>query len=115
MSDADDLDALVTELNAAVPQARNAADQTARLRRWLEEVVTRSASDLLLVPGASPSVRVDGVVVPLLEGPLGGEEIADAVEPALAPHARRQYRDTGIADGSFRTSDLGRFRINLHH
>jgi len=25
------------------------------------------------------------------------------------------YRDAGIADGSFRTPDLGRFRINLHH
>ena len=32
-----------------------------------------------------------------------------------APHARRLYRDAGIADGSFRTPDLGRFRINLHH
>jgi twitching motility protein PilT len=115
MSDADDLDALVTELNAAVPQVRKVADETARLRGWLEEVVTRSASDLLLVPGAPPSVRVDGVVVALPEGPLDGEEIQDAVEPALAPHARRQYRDAGIADGSFRSPDLGRFRINLHH
>jgi twitching motility protein PilT len=111
----DDLDALVSELNAAVPEARPAADQTARLRGWLEEVVTRAASDLLLVPGAPPSIRVDGVVVPLLEGPLGGEEIEDAVAPALAPHARRHYREAGIADGSFRTPDLGRFRINLHH
>src|ERR1700750_2080133 len=114
MSDRDDLDAVVTELNAAVPQSRNVADQTARLLGWLEEVVTRSASDLLLVPGAPPSVRVDGVVVALLEGPLGGEEIEDAVEPALAPHARRQYREAGIADGSFRSPDLGRFRIHLH-
>jgi twitching motility protein PilT len=115
MSDADDLDALVTELNAAVPLVRKVADETARLRGWLEEVVTRSASDLLLVPGAPPSVRVDGVVVALPEGPLDGEEIQDAIEPALAPHARRQYRDAGIADGSFRSPDLGRFRINLHH
>ena len=84
MSGGDDLDALVTELNA----------------------------------GAPPSVRVDGHVVPL--GPahgdaLGSEEIEDAVSPALPPHARRMYRDAGIADGSFRTPDLGRFRINLHH
>ena len=53
--------------------------------------------------------------MPLLEGPLGGEEIEDAVAPALAPHARRLYRDAGIADGSFRILELGRFRINLHH
>jgi len=117
MNEADDLDALVTELNAGAPQPRGAdADgETERLRAWLAQVVERSASDLLLVPGAPPALRVDGQVVALLEGPLGGEEIEDAVAPALAPHARKIYRDAGIADGSFRTPDLGRFRINLHH
>ena len=50
-----------------------------------------------------------------MEGPLGSEEIDDAVGPALPPHARRMYREGGIADGSLRTPDLGRFRINLHH
>jgi len=52
---------------------------------------------------------------PAFGGPLGSEEIEDAVSPALPPHARRAYRDSGIADGSYRTADLGRFRINLHH
>ena len=115
MTHPDDLDALVTELNAGAPRTPASDEQTARLRAWLEQVVERSASDLLLVPGAPPSLRIDGQVVPLLEGPLGGEEIEEAVAPALPPYARKLYRDAGIADGSFRTLDLGRFRINLHH
>jgi twitching motility protein PilT len=115
VSDPDDLDAIVTELNAGAPQALVPRYRIARLQSWLEEVLAQSASDLLLVPGAPPSLRVDGLVVPLPEEPLGGEEIEDAVLPALAPHARRIYQEAGIADGSFRTSDLGRFRINLHH
>src|SRR5215471_3963506 len=115
MADSDDLDALVSELNAGAPHPRGAGEQVARLSGWLAEVVERSASDLLLVPGAPPSLRIDAQIVPLLEGPLSGEEIEDAVTPALAPHARRMYRDAGIADGSFRSTDLGRFRINLHH
>ena len=115
MSEPDDLDALVTELNAGAPQARPSDEQTTRLRAWLGHVVERSASDLLLVPGAPPSLRIDGHVVPLPEAPLAGEEIEDAVAPALAPHARKMYRESGIADGSFRAPDLGRFRINLHH
>jgi twitching motility protein PilT len=119
VSEPDDLDALVTELNAEVRttngERRTSNDRTSRLRGWLERVVERSASDLLLVPGAPPSVRVDGQVAALPEGPLSGEEIEDAVAPALAPHARKIYREAGIADGSFRTPDLGRFRINLHH
>ncbi len=115
MSEPDDLDALVTELNAGAPKLRASNQQPTRLLSWLAEVVDQSASDLLLVPGAPPSLRVDGAVEPLPEAPLGGEEIEDAVAPALAPHARRIYRETGIADGSFRAPDLGRFRINLHH
>jgi len=110
----DDLDALVNELNAEAPRAREADTETVRLRAWVEQVVERGASDLLLVAGAAPSIRIDGVVKPLNEGPLDGEEIADAVVPALPPHARKAFRDVGIADGSFRTPDLGRFRINLH-
>jgi twitching motility protein PilT len=120
MHETDDLDALVNELNADVPRRRagsGAGDdvQTARLRAWLEHVVERNASDLLLVAGAVPSVRVDGAIAPLHEGPLDSEEIADAVVPALPPHARKAFRDIGIADGSLRIPDLGRFRINLHH
>ncbi len=130
MADTDDLDALVKQLNAAAPGASQrprtlagphgvAPDaQLARLRSWLEQVVERSASDLLLVAGAPPSVRIDGVVAPLdpvFGAALGSEEIEDAISPALPPHARRIYRDHGIADGSYRTPDLGRFRINLHH
>jgi twitching motility protein PilT len=115
MSDPDDLDALVTELNAGAPRAPAPDEQTARLRGWLEQVVERSGSDLLLVAGAPPMARIDGAVHALMEGPLDGEEIADAVVAALPPHARKQFREHGIADASFRTKDLGRFRINLHH
>ena len=113
--DLDDLDALVTELNAGARRADASDDgQTTRLRAWLEQAVARAASDVVRVAGAPPSLRVDGAVLPLPEGPLDGEEIADAVVPALPPHARRAYREGGIADASFRTPDLGRFRINLH-
>src|SRR6185436_3255661 len=123
MTPPDDLDALVNELNAGAPRPAvrdsraSAGDdaQIARLRRWLVEVIERSGSDLLVVAGAPPSIRVDGVVTPLNEAPLGSEEIEDAIVPALPPHARKRYRDVGIADGSFRTPDIGRFRINLHH
>jgi len=118
MTEHEDLDALVTELNAGAPQPPGADEQTVRLRAWLEQMVARGASDLLLVAGAPPSLRVDGAVVALeaaYGGLLGSEEIEDAILPALPPHSRRIYRENGIADGSYRSTDLGRFRINLHH
>ena len=112
--DDDDLDAIVTELNSGARRAPDAEAHTARLRAWLALASERGASDLLLVAGAPPSVRVNTLVSPLDEGPLDSEEIADAVLPALPPHARRTFRADGIADASFRAPSLGRFRINLH-
>ena len=76
---------------------------TPRLRAWLESVVERGASDLLLVAGAAPALKINGAVMPLAGAALlEGDDIASAVAPALPPHARRLFADTGIADGSLR-------------
>jgi len=111
-----DIDRLILELNATAPlePARVAAGTTVRLDRWLQLVADQGGSDLLLVAGAPPTIRVKGVVTPLAEGPLDGLDIEEAVLPALAPHARRQYREAQIADASYRLTGLGRFRVNLH-
>lgn len=84
------------------------------LNQWLRELISRGGSDLLLVENMPASIRFEGRVE-LLEGPaLRGEEIESAVLPALAVHAAQQYRETGVGDSSYRVTDLGRFRINLH-
>jgi twitching motility protein PilT len=110
----DEIDRLILELNATAEPRTPAPGDTARLDRWLRLVAERGGTDLLLVAGAPPSVRVDGVVSPLAEGPLDGIDVEEAVLPALAPHARRIYKDIHITDASFRIAGIGRFRINLH-
>ncbi len=117
MDDAPDINELIRELNedGLVSDAdRVESTEAVRLDAWLQELVRRAGSDLLLVPGAPPSVRIDGQISPLASGPLSGEEIEEAVVPALPRHARTLYRDTGIADASHRVRGLGRFRVNLH-
>ena len=111
----DEIDQLIAELHASAGGAPAAATgDTTRVTAWLRLLADAGGSDLLLVAGAPPSIRVDGRVRALPEGPLDGVDIEDAILPALAPHARRIYRDVQIADGSFRVQGLGRFRINLH-
>jgi twitching motility protein PilT len=113
--DEDDIDQLIAELHASAggpPSA--AAAETGRIERWLRQLADAGGSDLLLVAGAAPSVRAGGRIRPLGDGPLDGVDVEEAVLPALAPHARRAYREGGIADGSFRVTGVGRFRINLH-
>ena len=114
VSDINDIDRLIVELNSSVEPQPTIPGDLARFERWLHVLAERGGSDLLLVAGAPPSIRVDGRVVPLAEGPLDGADVEEAVLPALAPHARRLYRDARIADASFRIAGVGRFRINLH-
>jgi twitching motility protein PilT len=86
-----------------------------QLNSWLDHLVSGKGSDLLLVPQAPASMRVEGTLITIGDHPLAGDEIEAAVLPALAPHAREEYRQTQIADSSYRIEGLGRFRINLHH
>ena len=113
MTDNDDIERLILELHSTGTPSAGPADAT-RLERWLRLLAERGGSDLLLVAGAPPSIRVDGRVRPLADAPLDGMDIEEAVLPALLPHARRMYRDAHIADASFKIPGVGRFRINLH-
>ena len=90
------------------------SQESAQLKQWLRELVSRNGSDLLLVPKAPASIRVEGVLSTIGDRPLSGEEIEAAVLPAMAAHAREEYQQYGIADSSYRIEGLGRFRINLH-
>jgi twitching motility protein PilT len=114
MSDADEIERLILELHASLETPSGAVSESGRLEQWLQQLASRAGSDLLLVAGAPPCIRVEGRVQPLAEGPLDGVDVEETVLPALPPHGQRQYRDHHIADASFRISGLGRFRINLH-
>src|SRR5262245_33203514 len=113
MAETRDLNRLIHELNAGLPP-ESAAEEATRLTTWLETLVDRKGSDLLLVAGAPATIRIDGSVHSLREEPLSSDEIEEAVLPALPARARSVYSQERIADASFRVSGLGRFRINLH-
>jgi twitching motility protein PilT len=89
-------------------------DVSTQLREWLEHLLSRRGSDLLLVPQAPPAIRIEGALEAIGERALSGDEIEAAVVPAMAAHAREEYRLSGIADSSYRVEGVGRFRINLH-
>ena len=98
----DDIDQLILELNASHPEPLHAGvGSTARLERWLGVLAEKHGSDLLLVAGAPPSLRVDGRIVPLAEGPLRAAEVQvrSSLHPAGAWHSARVV---GAAEGGRR-------------
>jgi twitching motility protein PilT len=110
----DDIDRLVDALNDTAAENAPAGQPPSRLESWLRTLVTRGGSDLFLVAGAPPSLRIDGVVHPLDEGPLDGQDVEDAVFPILSAYHVKQYRERRSADLSLRVDARHRFRVNLH-
>jgi twitching motility protein PilT len=114
MDDSGELNRLVRELNEGRGSEPADAAATARLDQWLGMLVARGGSDLLLVGNAPPCIRVQGELRKIEPASLDGADIEAAVLPALSRHALRLYRETMIADASYRIEGVGRFRINLH-
>ncbi len=112
---ADDLDTLIGELNSQLELSPSHDTRaTEQLERWIAHVVKGGGSDLFLVTGTVPMMRVNGSLAPLADGRLTAEDVEANVLPLLDREAADHYRNRGIVDASFRLPGAGRFRINLH-
>jgi twitching motility protein PilT len=114
VDEVEDLNELIRELNADRPGRGGEPGTSVRLEGWLQTLIGKAGSDLLLVAGVPPAIRVDGRIAPLPHAPLSGEEIEEAVVPVLSSHARSQYARESVADFSLKIRGVGRFRVNLH-
>jgi twitching motility protein PilT len=110
-----DLDALAAQLNASTHAATGAVPGSGRMEPWLRVLGDSGGSDLLLVAGEPPIIRVQGSLK-RLDGPvLDGDDVVNAVLPCLPLHAQQDFRSRHITDAGFRVAGVGRFRVNLHH
>ena len=86
--------------------------------QWMRDMMARArkahASDLLLVVGAPPAIRVDGRIVSGADKPLTHGEIG-LICAALVPASRRAtVEQHGAVDFSRNIAGLGRIRANVH-
>jgi len=121
----DDLADLVRALNrraaeadgpAGMDDAPPPADGAARRRveEWLAEAARRQASDLLLVAGYPPAVRVDGALSFLGDQRLSPAEVTRLCVSILDDRQRRElYRQRSL-DLGWKLEGVGRFRGNVH-
>jgi twitching motility protein PilT len=113
-----ELSRIVEELNRAAPSQKppvGAPSATASLDQLLDFAVKRGASDILLVAGAVPVLRVDGNLALGSGVPLQSEEIRALVLPLLAAAQFEELQKRKSIDLGLVREHLGRFRINLHH
>src|SRR5215813_4581374 len=113
-----ELSRLVAELHRAAPSQQSppqrGAQSTASLDLLLAGAASRHASDILLIAGAPPMLRVTGNLT-AAGAPLDAEDIRSLVLPLLEPAQSEELRTRRSVDLGFHRENLGRFRVNIHH
>jgi len=66
------------------------------------EMIRRRATDLLLVPGSAPVVRIHGGLHLLQRPPVGADSVREMLAAHLGGHARRQLAERGATEFSLR-------------
>ena len=83
------------------------------LSPWLEALWENTGSDLLLVPGSAPRIRVNGRLVTLDGAPvLDGEHIDEIVQGILGPEQKLLFEHHLDVDFSFTWLDRARLRAS---
>lgn len=85
------------------------------IQQLLEIALQRSASDLHLLVGFEPMIRISGELVPI-EGstPLSIAEVSALLLPLLTPYQKDYYDKNLELDFSFGFENRVRFRVNIY-
>ncbi|WP_432821013.1 PilT/PilU family type 4a pilus ATPase [Trichloromonas sp.] len=84
------------------------------IRDLFESLVTKKASDLLLVAGAPPSLKLNNELVRLPLPTLTPQAVNDYARSMMSDFHWDQFQRTKEADFACMLPDLGRFRVNAY-
>uniref|UniRef100_Q028H4 Twitching motility protein n=1 Tax=Solibacter usitatus (strain Ellin6076) TaxID=234267 RepID=Q028H4_SOLUE len=114
-----ELSKIVAELNRAAPSQKTvpprAGQSTASLDQLLHAAAGRGASDVLLIAGAPPMLRVTGNLTAGGGTVLDAEDVRSLVLPLLEHAQLEELQKRKSVDLSFVRENIGRFRVNIHH
>jgi twitching motility protein PilT len=83
------------------------------LKSYFEHAIKENASDLHLVAGEKPMIRVQGDLLDIEESLLPEKELGTAVRGLMKPDQKSMFEDNLELDMSYEVSDV-RFRVNVH-
>ncbi len=119
---------IVAELNRAAPggapreaprsvwpHEAAAVDASSSLDQLLVHAVERGASDLLVIAGATVTLRVGGALSPAAGPPLSPEQTRALLLPLLTLPQHQELTRNKSVDLCFSREGIGRFRANIHH
>lgn len=86
----------------------------AQIDELLQVIKTADASDLHLVAGSVPMIRIGGLLEKTRHRVLTGDEIRHLVFEILTDKQIKQYEKTGDLDLAYGIEGLARFRVNVY-
>jgi len=84
------------------------------LDKLLSMAASRNASDVLIVSGAPPMLRIDGQLFGMQTPPLTPEETREMIYSILNEDEVRVFERDKELDHSYSLPSVGRFRVNVH-
>jgi twitching motility protein PilT len=85
------------------------------LRRVLEEMIEKGASDLHMKVGSRPTLRIDGTLYPMDIEPMSPKDLEAVVEQVLSPEQKEEFARQREIDFAFGIAGLARFRSNFYY
>ncbi|MDI6703748.1 MAG: PilT/PilU family type 4a pilus ATPase [bacterium] len=76
-------------------------------------MVERNASDIHILAGSPPQLRIDGVLQPLKMDKLMPNTCQELIYSVLTEDQKRRFEELGELDLSFGVKDVGRIRMNV--
>lgn len=94
------------------PPSQQAEQPSLAIDAYLKVLLEQAASDLILTAGAPPTMRKDGVLVPIAPEPLRPEAIEQVAREVLSAERWKRFLEQRDLDFSFNWKGQARFRIN---
>ncbi len=85
----------------------------ARINAFLELVVKQKGSDLHLISGNPPRVRLNGETFPVKYRDLTADETRDLLYEIMTPLQRQHFEEENGVDFAYEAEGLARFRVNV--
>lgn len=84
------------------------------IKSLLKLILEKGASDLHLIAGSPPQLRIDGQLSPVGETPLSADQVREICFQLIEPPLRERFESRRELDFSLDDPKLGRYRVNFY-
>ncbi|MCD4668017.1 MAG: type IV pili twitching motility protein PilT, partial [Sulfurimonas sp.] len=90
------------------------ASQKMDIQKLLKSVLAYGSSDLHLVVGSEPQIRIDKELRPLNLPVLTATDVEEMAYPLIEDKQKKKFEEHNELDFSFELKNVGRFRANFY-